>query len=144
MFKCSVPKLGPVIKDIFNAVLSGGTFPDAWAKGMLIMLHKGGNKDDINNYRGISLLSCLGKIFTKIINIRLTNYADAEGLNLEEQAAYRKGYSTTDQIFVLQSLVQKQLCQKQGRYYVLMVDFSKAYDGIPHKHLMYSFIKNGI
>ena len=107
--------------DIFNAVLQAKTFPDEWAKGVLTLLHKGGPTNDLNNFRGISLLSSVGKIFTKVLNSRLLSYANETGLNHEEQAAYRKGYGTVDQIFVLQSLVEKQLSQKHGRYYVFFV-----------------------
>ena len=129
---------------IFNAVLNGKTFPDDWTKGMITLLHKGGKTDDLNNYRGISLLPCLSKVFTKIINTRLMKFAEENGLNMEEQAAYRKGYGTVDQIFVLQSLIEKQLSQRHGRYYVIFVDFHKAFDGIPHLQLIYTLIKNGI
>ncbi len=144
MFKCGLHRLGSPLVSVFNMVLKGHVFPDQWTKGMLTLLHKGGKTDDLNNYRGISLLSCMGKLFSKVLNNRLVQHADINGLNMEEQAAYRKGYGTVDQIFVLQSLIQKQLSQKNGRYYVLFVDFHKAFDGIPHAHLIYTLIKNGI
>ena len=131
IFKASFAKLGHCIVHIFNRILQSGEFPDTWAKGLLCTLHKKGARDDPNNYRGISLLPCLSKIFCKVINNRLVKFAESNSLQYEEQAAYRKGYSTIDQIFVLQTLVQKQLCKTKGRYYVIYVDFQKAFDCIP-------------
>ena len=66
------------------------------------------------------------------------------GLRCEEQAAYRKNYSTIDQIFVLQSLVQKHLIKRKGRFYVIFVDFAKAFDGLPHQHIIFRLMNIGI
>ena len=87
-------------------------------------------------------MSTLSKIFAKIINARLLKFTS--DINLEEQAAYKKGYGTVDQIFVLQCLVQRRITEKHGRYYVLFVDFQKAFDSIPHHHMLYTLINNGI
>lgn len=53
--------------------------------------NKGDNTWDPKNYRPITLLSCLGKLFTAIINETLNNYADRVQLILENQAGFRKG-----------------------------------------------------
>ena len=55
-----------------------------------------------------------------------------------------KGYSTIDQIFNLQGIVQKYLCKKKGRCYVIFVDFSKVFDTIPHYLLWFELINNRI
>ena len=67
------------------------------------------NKGDINdpdNYRGITLLSCFGKLFTSILNDRLTTYINLNEMMSEAQAGFRKGYSTTDQIVTLKCIVE--------------------------------------
>ena len=94
--------------------------------------------------RGISLLCSLSKIFTKLINNWLVMWADENNVRHEEQAGYRKNYSTVDQKFTLQCLVQKYLCKKKGRCYVIFVDFSKAFDAIPHLLLWFKLINTGI
>lgn len=65
---------------------------------MICLLYKKGDKNDVGNYRGISLLNVFGKICTKVLNWRLLSYVE---LNMfyEEQAGYCSGYSTIDNIF---------------------------------------------
>lgn len=112
----------------FNSIFTSGKYPLEWTKSMIFPLHKKGNSNNVNNYRGISLLNILGKIFSKIINTRLYDWAENEGLIPEEQAGFRKGYSTVDNIFNLQCFVEKYICKPKGRFYVFYVDFQKAFD----------------
>ena len=88
-----------------------------------------GSPDDPDNYRGITLLSCVAKLFTACINARLTNYIESTGQLGEEQAGFREGYSTLDHIFVLHSLVNLYLHRKK-RIYCLFVDYRKAFDTV--------------
>ena len=71
---------------------------------MPIYKHKGdpGNPD---YYRGITLVSSVGKVFTSILNSRLTKYADLVDKIPNGQAGFRKGYSTTDNMFCLHVLI---------------------------------------
>ena len=71
--------------------------------GNIIPIYKNrGNKDDPKNYRPITIISCLGKLFTSILNERLNDFSREVNLICENQAGFRKGYSTLDNIFVLQ------------------------------------------
>lgn len=144
MIKACMNVMDNVILTMFNNILSSGQFPESWSRGMLLPLYKSGPKENPNNYRGISLLPALGKVFTKLLNNRITEFVINENIVSEEQAAYRKGYSTIDQIFTLHSVVQKYLVKPKGRFYVIFVDFSKAFDSVSHSHLMYVLIQNGI
>ena len=119
-----------VLTKIFNIVLQSGHMPHEWVIGIIKPIYK--NKGDINdpdNYRGITLLSCFGKLFTSILNDRLTTYINLKEMMSEAQAGFRKGYSTTDQIFTLKSIVELFLCQGR-RLFCTFVDYSKAFDSI--------------
>jgi hypothetical protein len=83
-------------------------------------------------------------VFTKVINTRLVSWAEAANLQREEQAGFRKGYSTVDNMFILQSFIQKYCSRKGGRFYTLFVDFSKAFDTIPHPLLFYQLMTKGL
>ena len=62
----------PVLQILFNKVLNSGIFPQLWSVGYISPVFKAGDIGDPNNYRGITVCSCLGKFFTLIINDCLT------------------------------------------------------------------------
>ena len=80
---------------------------------------KSGARDDPDNYRGIALLSCLGKLFTCCLNTRLYNYIEHMQILGNEQAGFRTGYSTTDHIFTLHTLIE--LLSKHGKKSLLCI-----------------------
>ena len=144
MIKFSSTFIIPIFHNLFNTIFDTAVFPDEWAKALIMPLLKKGAASDPNNYRGISLSSALSKVYMKIMYNRLSNWVENNNVLAEEQAGFRKGRSTTDNIFVFQCLVQKYLSKKGGRCYSLMVDFSKALDSVPHKSLWYKLLNIGI
>ena len=56
-----------LLTKLFNNVLKAGEYPTAWSQGLICPIYKSGSSDDPNNYRGITLLNCIGKIFTSIL-----------------------------------------------------------------------------
>ena len=102
-----------------------------------------GSPDDPDNYRGITLLSCVAKLFTACINKRLTDYIESTGQLGEEQAGFREGYSTIDHTFVLHSLVNFYL-HRRKRIYCLFVDYRKAFDLVDRSSLWAKLISHGI
>ena len=96
----------PIYEKLFNVILETGIIPSDWLEGMIIPLYKNkGDKTDCNNYRGITLLSCFGKLFTSVLNERLRIYLDESKKMGSEQAAYRKDFSTLDHIFTIKCLI---------------------------------------
>ena len=61
----------PLLLKLFNRILHSGCYPKSWSCGMIIPLYKKGNVNETGNYRGITLLSHLSKIFTSLLNNRL-------------------------------------------------------------------------
>ena len=57
---------------LFNVIFQKGYFPIKWTEGFIVPLHKKGDINQVENYRGIALLSTLGKLFSHILNTRLT------------------------------------------------------------------------
>ena len=95
------------------------------------------------NYRPITLLSCLGKLFTAVLNDRLSNYLDENLILNENQAGFRKHYSTSDHIFALHSIFEL-LRLKQKKLYCAFVDFSKAFDSVWRVGLWNKLLENEI
>ena len=124
-----------LIHSFFNLILETGIVPDSWTIGLIVPIFK--NKGDIHNpdnYRGITLLSCMGKLFTMIINTRLHKYLEGQMLLGEEQAGFREGYSTLDHIFSLHCIIDLFLENKK-RLYCAFVDYRKAFDMIDRTSL---------
>lgn len=133
-----------VLQKLFNLILQTGQLPKNWHTGIIVPLHKKGDINNAGNYRGISLLSVMSKMFTKILCTRLTRWADSNNKLPEEQAGFRKGYSTVDQIFNLQGLIQKYLSKKGNVFYCGFVDFAKAFDCVNHEKLFYALLKQNL
>ena len=109
------PSVVALIVNLFNLILRTGHVPHDWSIGLIVpIFKKKGSPSDPSNYRGITLLSCLGKLFTMCINVRLTKFASDRNIIGEEQAAFREGYSTMDHAFVLNELINLYLHQKTG------------------------------
>ena len=132
----------PMFEKLFNQILDTGIFPEEWSKAIICPIHKKESTHEPKNYRGISLLCTMSKIFTKILNARLNSWAEEENIRHKEQAGFRKGYSTADQVFNWQCLIQKYISKKKGRCYILFVDFETAFDRVPHSLLFYKHHEN--
>ena len=95
--KCTVQMLLPTYTKLFNIIFDTGVVPENWAVGNILPIYKNkGSADLPENYRPITLLSCLGKLFTSIINIRLKAYTEKYDILCHNQAGFRKGHSTVD------------------------------------------------
>ena len=88
---------------------------------------KKGSVDNVQNYRGITLLSTLGKLFTRIINNRLNYWSDTYHIIKDNQSGFRQGISTVDNIYILQSVID--VAFNRGKnVFCASIDFSKAFD----------------
>ena len=112
--------------------------------GIILPLYKGkGNKQDCNNYRGITLLSCVGKLFTSILNERLSYFIESNNILSENQAGFRKGHSTLDHAFILKTLIDIYASQNH-KLFCACVDFKKAFDSVWRQGLWTKLIQQGI
>ena len=143
MIKCTNAGGIKLLTKLFNTILNYGYFPKEWNYGLLRLIHKGGETDNEDNYRAITLNSCLGKLFCTILNHRLNPLLEAEDIFCKEQSGFRKNHRTTDHIFLLRKIVKSYT--SQNRYlYTCFVDFSKAFDSIWRKGLIDKLTKTGI
>jgi hypothetical protein len=87
---------------LFNVIFDSGIVPETWTIGIIHPIYKKkGDATNPENYRTITLLSCLGKLFTSVINNRITSYIESNNLLNRCQAGFRKNQCTADHIFVL-------------------------------------------
>jgi endonuclease/exonuclease/phosphatase family metal-dependent hydrolase len=130
--KVGGPTLIPYLSKLFNTIITTHTFPQHMCHSNIILLHKKGGKSDIGNYRPISLVSHVYKIFLKIIESRISGTLDHQ--QPPEQAGFRPGLSTTDHLHALNQIIEK--CQEHNiPIYLAFVDYSKAFDSLSHNSI---------
>ena len=117
---------------ICNKIWVTREWPTEWTQSLVITLPKKGNLQKCQNYRTISLISHPSKVMLKILLNRLK--PQAENIIAEEQAGFRSGRSTTEQIFNLRVLCERYLQHQQDLYHVF-IDFKKAFDRVWHAAL---------
>ena len=136
LIKLAEPGVRTYLYKLFNRIYESGYFPIEWAKAVVVPLLKKGDITNCDNYRGISLLSIVSKIFTAIINKRLYRWAENNNKISEEQAGFRKSFSTTDHIFTLYTMVNSCLFgNRRSKLYVAFIDYRKAFDTVRRETL---------
>ena len=125
--------LAPTITRLINDMLNQCSFPDGMKYAEISPIFKKDNALDKTKYRPVSVLTCVSKIFEKILN---EQFADDFYANYaRDLAAYRKGYNT--QSVLLKAVDDWKLALDQGNVVgALLMDLSKAFDVIPHGLLL--------
>ena len=143
MLKCTSSDIIPFLTCLFNSIFKNQVFPTEWTKSIIIPIHKKGGINVCDNYRPISLTSLLSKVYTNILNKRLTNFVEANNILPIEQAGFREKFSTVDHIFTLYAMIHKQFAQNR-KLYVAFIDYSKCFDTV-NKHALFNVLeRNGI
>ena len=118
-------------------------FPELWVKFIIIPIFKKGDVNDTGNYRRISLLSHVGKLFTSLINSRLVKWSEENDILTDAQFGFRPGLRTTVAIFALHSLISNTSI-KGKRLYCCFIDYIKAFDSVAHVKLWLKLSRIGI
>ena len=93
--------LSPYFVSLFNFIFDVGIFSDGWGgEGLIVPLHYKGFVLNPTNYRAITLLSVLGKLFTMILSNRLDGWAEKHQTYIEAKNGFRRGRGTPDSVFI--------------------------------------------
>ena len=95
-----------MLLELFNLVWDGEYTPIYWREGLIVSLFKKGDREDPGNYRGITLLNVVGKLYSWVMNNRLLKHLELNHLLHEGQGGFRMGRSSIDNIFSLSELIQ--------------------------------------
>lgn len=127
--------------NIFNACFQQSYFPTSFKEAKVIPIPKSGKNHTLpSNYRPISLLSSIGKLLEKIIQIRINAFTMENELHLPEQFGFRSGHSTTHQLKRITKHIVTNKLQKKSTGLVLL-DIERAFDSIWHDGLIHKLMK---
>jgi len=115
--------------------------PEAWTKGIIFPLYKDGDDRDPLNYRGITLLSIVGKVFTNVLNNRLIKWSEENRILVEEQGGFRPERGCPDQIFILTETLR---ARRQQKTFCCFIDVKKAFDRVFRDGLWVRAFEEGV
>ena len=139
LLKCLPENWLMFLTRLFNAVFTTDTcLPKSWASSRLITIFKKGSQLSCDNYRGISIMDSIAKLFDTILSQRLELWFQPD----REQAGSQKGRGCLEHIVSLRLLIDYAESQRK-RLYIVFIDFSKAYDRVPRLGLLQKMMALG-
>lgn len=135
--------LVPIVTHVCNLCISAGVFPKTFKKALVHPIHKSGCKDDVNNYRPISILSAMSKILERVLNKNLISFLESNNILAKNQYGFRNGVSTEDAVLHLSNHVARTLDRKR-KCLGIFLDLSKAFDTVSAPALLRKMERLGI
>ena len=132
------PELSYMLAELFDKCLKNSCFPDCWKVSSVVPVFKNiGERSTAKNYRPVSLLSVVSKVFEKLVNDRIVDHLDKCGLFSNFQYGLRSSQSTADLLTVVSDRIASAF-NRSGATRAVALDMSKAFDrvchaGLPHK-----------
>lgn len=140
--KC-LPQCVPLFANLINKSIEEGVIPTKLKQAIVRPIFKGGDKKSYTNYRPISILNSAHKIMEKHIANVLTKYLQENNIINKNQFGFQRGKNTTQLLTKFSNNIYEAM--ENGDYTLsLFVDFKKAFDTLPHKHILKSLKKIGI
>jgi len=129
-----MPKeIGEVMARLFKKIWKEGGIPEDWNRGVISPIYKKGKKEEVRNYRGVTLMGTAYKIYANILNKRLKKEV---GENLGEgQVGFREGRGTMDAVYVLNYVVNRELKKKGGKVFAFFADLKAAFDKVDRRKM---------
>ena len=143
MIKTGSPTVLPLLVNFFNTVLETKSYPEDWSCEIITPIHKLGKIDNPDNYRGITINSCLSKLLNLLLTNRLTSFVNEKGILKYNQIGFRKGSRTADHVLTIKTIIDKYLSKNQKLYFCF-ADFRKAYNSIWREGLFDKLYSNGV
>ena len=139
-FKYMKCEIYVILSMIFNRGLIERIFPSAFKKAKIIPLYKSNSKNDMLNFRPISLLPQIAKIYDKAIKYRLNNFLGKYNIINKSQYGFRSGLSTFDALADVIKCINDNL-EHLKKCSVVSIDLKKAFDTIDHD-ILYQKLEN--
>ena len=132
--KCKTA-LSKVLLLLLNKCLEDGFTPNQWMDNIVVLIFKKGDPKNLDNYRGITLINTLCKIYAKILAERLSNINAKFNIIRKEQSGFIKGEVGLNAVSSLVEICERRK-EKNLETWLLFIDFKKAYDLVSQKKLI--------
>ena len=103
---------------LFNTIIAIGKYPSSWASGIIHPVHKKADHNVPDNHRKVTVMPCIGNLFESVLNNRLSFKNDVCNDNDPFQAGFRSNSRTTDKVFILCVIIDKQRCLSKPPVYM--------------------------
>ena len=127
---------------LFNDCLQQGVYP--WNRSITTPLHKKGDRQNPDNYRAITVGSCLGKLFSSLLLKRLLDFREVMCPDYPNQLGFRSGAQCNDHILTLNTIIEKYVRVGKKRLFACFVDYRKAFDTVCREALLFKLDQIGI
>lgn len=141
--KNNAVRLTPVITALINSSLSEATIPTLLKTSLVRPIYKSGVKSDHNNYRPISILPVIEKVLEEIVVRRLNEFLRKYNILHKSQYGFQKGKNINQLLGLFANEVNKNLAENKCCL-ALFIDFSKAFDTLPHNKIIETLERNGV
>ena len=143
ILKSCAEEIAPVLTLIFKKSLETGNLPPDWKKANVTPLFKKGDKHTPQNYRPVSLTSICCKLLEHIVCRHVMNHLEKNNILSNLQHGFRSGHSCESQLVITMNDLLEAFNDKD-QVDLIILDFSKAFDMVPHQKLLHKFRIYGI